>query len=401
VTYTHDLRSRLVGYTQGGTTASYLHDPFGRRIKKTVNAQVTWYLWDGNQLLAEYNATGTRTARYAYLPGEVSPLQYQDANGTYWVHGDHLTAPVALTTSTGQVVWRAKYQTYGNALVNAGADGNGTPVTFNLRFPGQYFDQESTLHYNRFRDYDPSTGRYLQSDPIGQAGGINTYRYAAGNPIVAVDVQGLCPESSAETQRRRNLCAMISLGDGGTAARGACYFYNDPSISDGTKTSVVFIGAMLMTGGSIGILAPEAAPLLAFGLEVPNLMDGIPPGPGVIGGAAGGGSRLGDLTAREVRQIQSVVNQAGRPLEVPGSAARGTRRGVGTDLPIGKGYGTRSDIDYLVPPSSGSYFRGLESGLPSLDPRSGIIPGVGNPFIGPVIRFEPGTSPIFIPGVTP
>ena len=108
---------------------------------------------------------------------------------------------------------------------------------------------------------------------------------------------------------------------------------------------------------------------------------------------------LGDLTSAEVRQIQGVVDRAGRPLEVVGSAARGSRRGVGTDLPMGKGPGTRSDIDYLVPPSSRQYFTGFESQLPSLDPASGIIPGVHNPYIGPAIRFEPEAIPFLVPGV--
>jgi hypothetical protein len=82
------------------------------------------------------------------------------------------------------------------------------------------------------------------------------------------------------------------------------------------------------------------------------------------------------LTVGEVNSIQSVVNQAGRPLEVVGSAARGARTAT-------------SDIDYVVPPSSLKYFEGLEGQLPKLDPNHGIIPGYGNPNIGPVIRFEP------------
>ena len=114
---------------------------------------------------------------------------------------------------------------------------------------------------------------------------------------------------------------------------------------------------------------------------------------GKIGGAVlkalGKADKVGDLTRAEVKQIQGVVNQAGRPLEVVGSAASGTRRGVGTDLPIGKGPGTRSDIDYLAPPSSAQHFNGLQGGLPSIDPATGIVPGVGNSNIGPVIRFEP------------
>ena len=67
-------------------------------------------------------------------------------------------------------------------------------VAFNLRFPGQYFDQETATHYNYFRDYDPSIGRYVQSDPVGLTGGTNTYLYVDGNPLRTVDSRGLCPE---------------------------------------------------------------------------------------------------------------------------------------------------------------------------------------------------------------
>ena len=109
-------------------------------------------------------------------------------------------------------------------------------------------------------------------------------------------------------------------------------------------------------------------------------------------------SGFGDLTVHEVQAIQAVVDKAGRPLEVGGSAAMGTRRSVGTKFPIGKGPGTRSDIDYIVPPSSIPNFKDLQHNLPDLDPKTGLIPGTGNPFIGPLIRFEPGLKkPIFIP----
>ncbi|MDO9160954.1 MAG: RHS repeat-associated core domain-containing protein, partial [Methylococcaceae bacterium] len=64
---------------------------------------------------------------------------------------------------------------------------------YNLRFPGQYYDQETSLHYNYFRDYDPSTGRYIASDPIGLKGGLNTYIYANNNPINLIDPDGRIP----------------------------------------------------------------------------------------------------------------------------------------------------------------------------------------------------------------
>jgi RHS repeat-associated protein len=72
--------------------------------------------------------------------------------------------------------------------------GNGAPtgnITYNLRFPGQYYDLETGLHYNGFRDYDPSVGRYVQSDPIGLRGGLNPYAYAKASPISNIDLSGL------------------------------------------------------------------------------------------------------------------------------------------------------------------------------------------------------------------
>ncbi|MBI4988375.1 MAG: RHS repeat-associated core domain-containing protein [Rhodocyclales bacterium] len=64
-------------------------------------------------------------------------------------------------------------------------------TTLNPRFPGQYYDKEVNTHYNYFRDYDPSTGRYVQSDPIGLRGGVNTYSYVEGNPVTRIDPSGL------------------------------------------------------------------------------------------------------------------------------------------------------------------------------------------------------------------
>ena len=106
---------------------------------------------------------------------------------------------------------------------------------------------------------------------------------------------------------------------------------------------------------------------------------------------------LGDLTDEEVRQIQDVVDEAGRPLEVVGSAARGERKGVGLDVPIAKG--VKSDIDYAIPPASYSYFAGVNAAdrLPGVDPDDGLLMGIHSPYDGPSIRFEPGQLPEWRP----
>ena len=108
-----------------------------------------------------------------------------------FIHGDHLRTP-RLATDNGQtMVWRWEGHAFGATAPNEDPDNDGNHVTINLRYPGQYFDSESNLHYNWNRYYDPSLGRYLTSDPIGLDGGINTYLYAMANPVKYVDSTGL------------------------------------------------------------------------------------------------------------------------------------------------------------------------------------------------------------------
>jgi len=110
---------------------------------------------------------------------------------TDYVHTDHLGTPRAVTDTTGTVIWRWDSRPFGDSPANEDPDGDGIGFTLNLRFPGQYYDAESGLHYNYFRDYDPSTGRYMESDPIGLRGGLNTYLYAKANALGFTDSRGL------------------------------------------------------------------------------------------------------------------------------------------------------------------------------------------------------------------
>jgi len=102
----------------------------------------------------------------------------------YFVHSDHLGTPQQLTDKAAQVVWAADYEPFGKVSLQRATESN------DVRFPGQYFDAETGLHYNYFRDYDSYTGRYIESDPIGLRGGLNTYPYPL-NPIMDIDPLGL------------------------------------------------------------------------------------------------------------------------------------------------------------------------------------------------------------------
>lgn len=111
----------------------------------------------------------------------------------FYIHPDHLGTPRVITKATDNTkVWEWKNDDpFGNNEANEDPNSTGTSFEFNQRFPGQYRDKETGTNYNYFRDYDPSLGRYVQSDPIGLLGGINTYGYVMGNPLWYFDSFGL------------------------------------------------------------------------------------------------------------------------------------------------------------------------------------------------------------------
>ncbi|PRC05687.1 RHS repeat domain-containing protein, partial [Pseudomonas poae] len=191
--YRYDCQHRLIGITKpNGQTASYRYDPFGRRISKTVDGITTEFFWQGDKLIAEHHKDQHRS--YLYEPDSFRPLALLEGFGPkatkpYHYQLDHLGTPQELTDPNGEIAWSAHYRAYGEiSRLDAGKVDNP------LRFQGQYFDQESGLHYNRHRYYNPDIGRYLTPDPVKLAGGINGYQYVP-NPTGWVDPLGLstCP----------------------------------------------------------------------------------------------------------------------------------------------------------------------------------------------------------------
>ena len=114
---------------------------------------------------------------------------------------NHLNTPRLVANAAGTAVWRWDQQEpFGVNVPDQNPSGLGT-FEFNLRYPGQYFDKETNLHYNYFRDYDPSIGRYAESDPIGLQGGLNTYAYVGGQPLRLIDAYGLQEKSGTSNER--------------------------------------------------------------------------------------------------------------------------------------------------------------------------------------------------------
>ncbi|MFG4720590.1 RHS repeat domain-containing protein, partial [Pseudomonas aeruginosa] len=214
----YDAQGRLQSVSlDGQQVAEYRYNALGQRIVKLTPESITTYLYgpDG-QLLgeAEHDGSGRKLRAQYYLWLDSLPLATIDAdydaqgkvgNPTLlYLHGDHLDTPRLATDASGQIAWQWQSDAFGRG--EALSQGS---TQVNLRFPGQYYDAESGLHYNYFRDYDPETGRYVESDPIGLAGGLNTYVYVEGNPLAYVDEWG----HSKTNGKHANKSSPMTVGD--------------------------------------------------------------------------------------------------------------------------------------------------------------------------------------------
>ncbi len=187
--FVYDERNRLAQVPG----ASYGYDGQGLRVVKNSTAQGTRYFVHGanREVLGEYDAT-TPVYETVYL-GSL-PIAVLKGGQTYWIDADHLDTPRSVSNGSRQAVWRWESDAFGSTPADENPGGLGS-FEFNQRFPGQVFDRESGLHYNDQRDYAPRLGRYTQSDPIGLGGGVNTFLYAAADPISHIDPRGLDVEA--------------------------------------------------------------------------------------------------------------------------------------------------------------------------------------------------------------
>ena len=182
--FTYGDNNRLKDAKIGSSTlATYIYNGRGERVKKDGASIIYYYYDQGGQLIAELDDLGNTLVEYIYIDGQ--PVSIITGGSINFIHNDHLGTPQQITDGTQAIVWKADYTSFGEATITTEL------ITNNLRFPGQYYDEETNLHYNYFRYYDPQLGRYITSDPIGLRAGSNTYLYVGANPFKWIDYFGL------------------------------------------------------------------------------------------------------------------------------------------------------------------------------------------------------------------
>ena len=201
--YSYDDENRLIGVqiTQNSNVKqlSFTYDPFGRRISKTIIQdqigtdcqspnicpRTTNYVYDGQNIIMEYDQTGNITAKYTHGPNIDEPLAVQQGTNTYYYHADGLGSITALTNASGSIVQTYAYDSFGNMT----ATGSVSQL---FTYTGREYDSETGMYFYRARYYDPKVGRFVTKDPIGFDGGdYNLYNYVGANPVSWVDPWGL------------------------------------------------------------------------------------------------------------------------------------------------------------------------------------------------------------------
>ncbi|MDE2422388.1 MAG: RHS repeat protein [Gammaproteobacteria bacterium] len=191
--YSYDSAGRSATIRNGSNTIANLYDGLGQRINKNTGTAATTFIYDeSGHLLGEYDQNNAMVREYIWLGDRVIGMYSKDVpNVLLRVHTDHLGTPRAVSQGDGvskQVLWRFEGDAFGDIYPT---NPTTTALTMPLRMAGQYYDVEVGTSYNYFRDYQPDSGRYVESDPIGLDGGNNTYGYVGGSPLKAVDPMGL------------------------------------------------------------------------------------------------------------------------------------------------------------------------------------------------------------------
>jgi len=188
-TLSYDRFNRLKQVSGQNLVANYKISANDRRVEKSVRGITQFVYAQNGQLLYERDLETNRPGHHLYFQGQ--PIGLVRNGILYRAQTDHLGRPEALVTNdaSSTTVWRSLLLAFDRQVINDQIGG------YHLGFPGQYHDEETGFIQNNYRDYDTATGRYLQLDPIGLAGGVNPYGYVASNPLAFTDVNGLSADN--------------------------------------------------------------------------------------------------------------------------------------------------------------------------------------------------------------
>jgi RHS repeat-associated protein len=257
ITFTYNNRGRMKSSTKSGVTTNYTYNALGQLIKKGTST--LYYYDEAGHIIGIYTGSGALTEEIVWL-GDTPIISLRPKVGgginIYNIHTDHLNTPRLIVGSVNPGVrWRWDADPFGGGAVSNNPSGVGV-FNFDLRFPGQIAMAETGLNYNYYRDgYDSAVGRYTQSDPIGLRGGLNTYAYAGGNPVLHADPTGLdyWIEGPVKGEGGLGFHQSVCVGQYNSPTGRKCISFGveDQTTCDGTKCK----GKVYLDGSAAGEIA--------------------------------------------------------------------------------------------------------------------------------------------------